>query len=59
MIRQAFGDLLDWGLEHPWHLLGGVVGWMVLSVGVALIAGPVVGGVEYDEPDDDVSRWLR
>lgn len=40
---QLLLDALAWADEHQWWVVAGVVVWMVLSVGFAVMAGPVIG----------------
>lgn len=43
MILQLLGDAGEWIEQHPLHVALGVLAWLTASLGVALIAGPVMG----------------
>ena len=51
-MGQVLGDAVGWILEHPGWVAAGVVAWVALSIGLALVAGPVIGAAEWDGGDD-------
>lgn len=49
MIGQLLGDAAGWAWENPWRVAAGVAAWVVASVTLALVAGPVIGRAEDEE----------